>query len=575
MVNHFLTVEDVNGVLLTYDNVNSLFCVGMADMTGYDWFRCDFVECSKTSSTVWNFKVSNSLWTGGFTIINSNDEIIALSSNDYSYDSTTETLTITYTGDWEDLTILFYLSSFYADFTVDYLTVVFDMKPVHFNKDNQFNVLYHSTTIPSTFNLIINDTLIDSFDYNDGLTVEFLTDYDGEYIIESSNSNTRFYGYVKSLPRLYNVTTEDSSVYLNNHNTLNFAINQDSNTESSVNVRAYYQNNLIYTDTVTVDDTVEFSFDLDLSTDNTVGVKRIHIELEDDIVQEFSFSLDGIVKPITSQAEFRSALASQIPVLYIGQNVPITGTDITINYPVEIRGLNSGVFVNMNAHCFIVNNDITFENIELRGANTLIKQINNDANIRLTNCLVRNCTNNENTASVIEQNTIDLSKFATVELTDCTFRNNQIPLVQHQNNLIINNCTFESPNLDGDTVSRSLPSFIHQKANEISISNSTFDIALDTDEYITNQIDLGVNQCNFLFGDDVIFNGANVDGIDWNTSFFMRNNTSNIVAKYYYKQANANVIVEADTGKTGNCFCYSLTGTDYVFKVNATIRRLD
>lgn len=582
MSNHFLTVDDVNSALLTYDKVNNLFEVDMSILLDEetqsfrDWFRCDFVECTNIDDITLEFKVSNSLWTGGFTIINDDGEIAQIGSEDYSYDAETEILTVTYDLEaWNDCKILFYLSSYYNEFTVDYLYVVFDMKPAHFNKDNEFNVLYVFEQMPQTFNLIINETVVDTFNYTGSLIIEFPVDYTGSYIVESADGNTRFYGYVKNIPKLFTVFTDMKEVYALKQNNLTFIVGNTGD-EDNITVKAYYDNELIYTGDVTVQLDEEFSFDLDLTNDNILNYKHITIEVEKDIVQTFDFRFKAIPRQVTSQVELREALNDEIPIVYINRGFAITGVDITVDYPVIFEGTTDNVVLNMNTHSFLVNQDLTLNNLELRNANTLIRQLNDDANIKLTGCIIRNCTNDENTASVIEQNTIDLSKFATVELTDCTFTNNQIPAIQHQNNTSIKNCIFNNPNLEADNVSRSLPAFVHQKANEISINNSNFDITLDTDYYTTNQIDIGVNQCNFLFGENVILNGAIVDfENDWDNIYFRRNNLNHIFAKYYYKQVRSNVIVEPAPNKEQNSFCYSVTGTDYVFKVNASIRRLE
>lgn len=577
MSNHFLTVDDVNSTLITYDKVNKLFPVSMKDMTVHDWFRCDFVECTKSSSTVWNFKVSNSLWTGGFTVINTNGDIQQIGSEDYSYDTETETLTIEYNNNWEDLTVLFYLSSYYTEFTVDYLYVVFDMKPAHFNKDNEFEVLYVFEQMPQTFNLLINGTVVKTFEYTGSLVVDFPIDYTGSYIIESTDENTRFYGYVKSIPQLFTVISDNSDeIYSLKKNNLSFIVANTVSDEVNVNIKAYYNKEVIYAGDLTVEGEGYFNFDLDLTNDAILEYKHIIIEIEKDIVQTFDFRFKAIPRQVSSQAELREALNDEIPIVYINRSFAITGVDIKVDYPVIFEGTTDNVVLNMNTHSFIVNQDLILNNLELRNANILIRQLNDGANIKLNNCIVRNCTNDENTASVIEQNSIDLSRFATVELTDCTFTNNQIPAIQHQNNTGIKNCIFNNPNLEADNVSRSLPAFVHQKANEISINNSNFDITLDTDYYTTNNIDIGVNQCNFLFGENVIFNGATVDfENDWDNIYFRRNNLTHIFAKYYYKQVQSNVIIEPAPNKEQNSFCYGVTGTDYVFKVNASIRRLE
>lgn len=110
-----ITLEDVNGVNCT--PFNTLYTLDTADIgTGeFSDVKLDFCIVSHSisgSNHTFTFKIVNDSWTGGFLFVNSSNNFV---SNKDSYNSSTNTITFTYTESSIKLKLL--LSNYFPEFS--------------------------------------------------------------------------------------------------------------------------------------------------------------------------------------------------------------------------------------------------------------------------------------------------------------------------------------------------------------------------------------------------------------------------------------------------------------------------
>ena len=506
----FLTIEDVNtnnlSIINEFYSLDTIL-LGDADYSNkvYDFVK---VNRSTASDTItFEFKIVNSLWTGGFYVTDSNGTYIDI-SNDYTYDSTNNILSVT--AD-DDIILHLYLCSFwkntYTSFQVEQLSWI----------HNNMNEILESNLELDLINL--NDDTIGGcyinhyyswgsrygvgwskkeYGYKSDAYTQNISQLYKPGIIElfDDNNNNHIYlkvNIVKYAPRLR--LEHNQEIFLGE-------INRVEITEDYVPGRTNFNytgfvefNNTripIVHELVSIVNEWVFYLDLREYTGNKIDFT---VCLEDNDIYvpcRFDFSLNVDYRNITNESSLITAINKENEIINLGADIVLTN-DILINSPLKIIGNNHSI--DLNGHSIILNNDINFkaENLLLDKGDTAIIQGKN-TKVELDNVTFTNCvsTDYNNLGSCIlcdiDINSLDSADDYITNLKDCTFINNHNCIV-HGGELTISNCKYL--NNDITYTDKNNVAFLYQIDGNANVNNSIFDINYNSDNYCVNEENRG------------------------------------------------------------------------------------
>ena len=325
----------------------------------------------------------------------------------------------------------------------------------------------------------------------------------------------------------------------------------------------------------------DYVFDIDL-TNNLAGNVKFKVIIDDNEV------INATSTDVTLQSEYQTITTfNQLliacnkkgtDIVRLGANINAS-SNIPISHSIKIVG--NGKSINLRSHGFVLSKDITLiaENVVFNNGDTTITQAENTT-VELTNCTFKNCTssNYNQLGSCIfcdvDIDNLETSNDFTTILTDCTFMNNH-NCILHGGELTITNCSYS--NDDTDYIDINNPAFLYMTDGNAVITGSQFNIEYDTNSLCSNQINIGYAQALIQCGLEAAINGATHSQLQDNNSlpFFEapNNNRANIYAKYYYPQISA--CVESIALINGKACCHSVTNSDWVFKNNVQVKRVD
>ena len=327
----------------------------------------------------------------------------------------------------------------------------------------------------------------------------------------------------------------------------------------------------------------DYCFDIDLTNKRSIGKIRFKVNIESNKVinaSETTVVLQCNYQNVSNFDELVSACARKgNEIINVTADINFSN-DIQVVHPIKIIGDN--VTFNMNSHSIILNEGIQFdaENISFNVGDIAILQKNN-SKVTLTNCNFTNCTssNYNDLGSCIlcdtdMENLDNPNDFETI-LNNCTFTNNT-SCILHNGQLTIDKSQFT--NNDTDYANINNVAFLYQTDGDAVITNSNFDIDYDTDDFCSNQQNIGFAQCILKCGETATINGASyVELGDNNTlPFFTQtfNNQAHLFAKYYYPQIESCVYSQAIDNYENKSCCHCVSGVDWAFKNNVQITRV-
>lgn len=558
----FMTVEDVNSILLNYDYVNDYYIVDTSLITNITEGSYDFVRFRKIENG-FKFKIDNSLWTGGVYVLNAHNEYIplremSLTGDDY-YRYANGTLTIYSTNyDLNNCKIVLYLSSFFNGFHFQYLNyAITNLKPIIDYNEPNFEIQsfrYDSSDIDYSI----------SFDEENGTYTVIV---DGDY----------FYGYLVQSMKIADVYLVGDLI-VGIDNTLTVVKDESSSDLRNCIVVCNGKEHFI---DFTIPNGDKFNIDLTDETSLNPISFQIIIKDNDEFVDfTCDYSLTPKYYEVSNFNELKTALTNKVKNINITKNITFTENIVISNDTVLNFNFNRSMF---NHVSFIISENTNFilKKAEIIYSNTLINQKKGSA-VTIDNCKIYNSSNANNKSSVVycdedindiyEENTNFTTNILNSEIRTCA-----LPTIIHFGTLNIDNSIFYNTN--NNSSSKNVPCFIYQVNGDAIIKNSIFKIkyAPKTLKLCEKHKDIGINHCNILIGENATINNASFNDLKRNNSlpFFDKefNNKSYVYCEYYYPSIESCVIASPLPNFEDKCCCHALSGVDWVFKNNVQITR--
>jgi len=568
----FLTVEDINSILLNYDKANTLYTFDSSLITSNGTYTYDFLEVTKNGTT-WTIKVQNTLWTGGYYVTNTNGEV---QSTTGTYSNNTLTITLN-SGD----KIIFYLSSYKGDDfqceTMEYLTNLTDISSDY--DDDGITVTYDITETDGT---PIADSTSVTLTHNSQTYTETTSDGAVTFTIPSTYAvsgtckltidGTDLYGYINLTPDEVNATLTGDLI-VGKKNTL--TVNRDSTLLEQCTVTVYgktYNVDWSGTDTNKIV--------VDLSKDNSTTPIKAVIEIAPtDKVQgkTIETSLNRSYLTVSTFNDLKTELESLTGSQYIklGANITLS-SNVNVNHDVIIEGDNKTVNCGNVAYRFTINTNVkaVFNNMILQKVQPVAVQMK-QSDFTLRKCTVKMQEYTSRVIGNVVKCDIDHTSLSSpddfITLIDgCTIeRTAKTNLFYHGGILTITDTVFEQRN------NNYLDKFplIMQVDGECVFRNSSAQLVYGSSSQPIIISDLKY-WCLFELGEDATFNGQTYDDL-------MDNNVLNLegincwtqIAKCGLSGHIGYFTIEPIDASKPNCL-YCLSGIDYVFKANTQIRRL-
>ena len=551
MVDKFLTLEDVNGI----EFANQNFYLHKIDTSiigdkEYSNVKIDFCKITKEeyNSTNWKYTIviDNSYFTNGFTIVTTNNTQTSGSLSD-------NVITAIVLKENSPIIVWIYLGiqemSGYTRMGWYVVNDAFNLNLKELNQPQTITIRVLATGEEGTRSKVLN------VGYNE------IGDGEGSSFIS--------YGFV-----LVNLVKSDfqfnctQNLVLGKVNKValgtlaDYKPNGDMIGANTPTITVLYKDTYI---DATWDNTLnDYCFNLDLSDKQNEGNVRFKVFVEaNDVINasETDVSLTANYETINNATKLNQLFVNG-GIGRLGANITLTN-DLTLSKDVLIIG--NGKTLTMDNHKIIVPSERTFKasNLIFTGGENTIQQ-NTDSKVELVNCSFSDCIG---LGSVIDcqvdigslENATD---FTTI-LNECTISNCDMAIL-HGGDLTITNCQ-----ITGKIGNKDYPYFLYQTDGEATITGTTF--RLTSNSQISTDIEF--NSCIFICGANAqINNGDYTELQNNNITGFLTNsqNTSIIDVTYYY-----DAIEDYITLQSSNGFCHSVSGVDYVFKTNVTVRRVE
>ena len=322
----------------------------------------------------------------------------------------------------------------------------------------------------------------------------------------------------------------------------------------------------------------DYIFYLDLTQDYNPGKLNLNILVEtNDVINE---SIDSItlikeVETVTSFDRLKEEILAGTGLIHIGDDITFT-SDLILNYDAKLLGNNhtlelEGYKIQLSEDKTLILNDLT-----LNEGNPAIIQENN------TTLECNRCTFTGNTSedynqlgSCIYCNTnienLTITDDYITNINDCLFQDNQSTIF-HGGQLSINGSKFILS--DSNFAEASNPAFLYQTDGEANVSNSSFVIIQDGDEWCSDEKNIGYAQTILVCGENAIVNGEDHSTLQKQNSlpfYDTHNNKTYLYAKYYYPRLEGCVVTSPLPGFEDKNCTYAVSGVDWIFKQNSQV----
>ena len=565
-MNSFLTVEDVNTAFANHKNYSwfEIDTAKISDTEDFQEVQYDFVTVSRVTSSediLYSFQIDSDLWTKGYYVLDKNGNYINqnvyfYSSNTILFDATDTSLTsirlFLYCGNekYNSLT-RFYIVGLTENMslTLEEMHQPQEYRQYNLSSKEEITTLLYEITeglnkITPSFlwiNLLKSDF---QFNCTQQLTIGKVNTVKLGSNLKYKPNGAMIGEYVPHISVVYNGETIPVTW------------------KSSEN---------------------DYCFNLDLSDKRNIGNIRFKVIVEGNKVvnsTETEVILTSTYQEVSSFAELKQICKKESTQIISVTDIDFAGS-IQVTHPIKIIGDNTTF--NMNNTSFILNERVEFivENVWFYNGNPAIIQASN-SKVTLDNCDFINCTssayNGMGSCILCDIDIENLSATNDFEtnLIECNFTNNQ-SCILHSGQLTVDKCRYHNTNIDYANIHN--VAFLHQTDGNAVITNSIFDIDYDTDDFCSDEINIGFAQCLVKCGETASINGANyIDlGADNTLPLFTQtiDNQAHLFAKYYYPQAETCVYSSPVQNYENKACCHTVSGVDWIFKNNVQITRVD
>ena len=549
----FLTLEDINTILLQYKNRPfwNQTLISTTDNTDFTNKYYNYLKVSRTKDSndyIFTIQVDNELRTGNYYFLDSND--------DYISDASCSDGIITVTSTTKDITV-------YAELWVGSTTqntfnnvewIIESYTPKKVWNGGTYNIEYtlkpvnpNFTCNGKTFQIQTTDTTCS----NNQITVNHNFEEDTTFYV---TYDTVRYDTPIILNKKINVVAKPNPLIIGQTNTFTLT-SQSSNLSVESDYPVSNTGKNVTLDLTSKTDLKPINLTIHTLDDNdyvagtqtfTVQCGYQQINNATDLTNLFS---NGGYGELTDNI----ILNSTIPVL---ENVHLNGNDHYI--------VGQGSFA---TPLIIINTNkrFTAKDTNFGIGNPIILQ-KNGSTLDLTNCLLgQGGLYGDNMLGTSIKCDLDLDSLNdpndyTTILTDCLISGSNGCCILHGGNLTLDNTTIE-----GQATVSEYPYCLYQVDGEANINNCNFNYTSNT----TSEEDLLFNPAIFCIGETATINNSSyADYGKNNIPGFLNNNTSTINVTYHYDLIDDDITLQTDNG-----YCHMVSGVDYLFKTNVTPRR--
>ena len=322
----------------------------------------------------------------------------------------------------------------------------------------------------------------------------------------------------------------------------------------------------------------DYIFYLDLTEDYNPGKVNLNVLVEtNDVLNE---SIDNVtlykeVMEVDNFDALRVEISDGTGLIRLTDTM-LFRRDLTIANDVKIIGNNN--ILDLDAHHIhleegktLILNDVTVQ----YGSPAIIQEPN--TTLELNRCTFTNNFNtyNNNLGACVYCNTdvegLTVTDDYTTRITDCLFQDNESTIF-HGGQLTITGSKFIIQ--DNNWMKANNPAFLYQTDGEANITNSSFVIIQDGDEWCSNEKNIGYAQSILICGENAIINGADHTSLQKQNSlpfYDTYNNKTYLYAKYYYPRLEGCVVTSPLPGFEDKNCTYAVSGVDWVFKQNSQV----
>lgn len=583
----FLTVEDVNSVLLNYGNINEFYVLDTSKIpfTANDNnFSYDFVNIWRENGFYF-LNVSNSLWTGGYYITDENDNMILnanLRYDRFRFSYIIEGLAYSSSPSFK---IHFYLCNYFEEFNLTQLSAkVTNLRnfSVRYNDYFEYEFDFASLTEELSIENANVTVKIGSETYS-----KTVNEYGYVYIMsdtpltESCNCSIQIrdaiYYFFINVFKDNLIFDLEGDLLVGAVNTVNIIADDDADltgVTGSVNVNGLVQDlNFEYG-----------AFTVDLTGETVAKEVSIIITVHENrnfYGYTHEFKLNSHYFQPSSFGELKRELenVTGAPIIELTSDLVFNNV-LTVNHDVLIRSSDDSYLLNLRNAYLIINENISFkiDNTEIRNGNPFIIQ-KNSSKVEITNCKIGSCVHNNanGLGSVIYcdigANSLDQDNDFYTSIINTEFTNVQSAIF-HAGQLTVDKCKFRRTSLNSTNDN---PSFLYQVNGDATITSSIFDIDSTSNTMCRRNKNVGFNQCLVMCGESATINGANHDYLQADNSlpFFDTpyNNKSHLFVKYFYSSIDDCVFSSPVEDFEDKSCCHAVSGVDWIFKDNIQITR--
>ena len=604
-MNDFLTVEDVNGILLNYSKVNQFYEVNTSLIFENEEFSDSYYDFVKVTHTIeyggdfplhtFSFEIFNDLWCGGYYFTDIGGNYLPV---DATFEDNVLTVSI---EEYSDIILVLYLNNLFTEFSFERLlfkpTVTgANMFFTQLNELNQQMTLYHMEyldrrAVPNMWGGLISafyngDWVIvgsapardkvQGVEFNFGIPL-VLNHPRNEYTIfkVEMDDNTFYFtrDYIKHIYPV-RVSIDDDRFVLGKINYLDIFY-QDALADFVTDIHILYKNQKIPVNLGT-----RTRLDLRNEFDAEEIVFKVVVGEAPKIKgYEYNFTFPCGYTLVNNKTQLQDELEND------GSSVIEIGNDFTLNsysvihikHDIIIKG--NFKTINMNNSSFIVDDGVTviFQDLKFNNGNPIFIQEKN-SDLTLDNCYFINAkaSNFNGLGSVIHCNTDKTSleehnDFKT-KVNKCIFDNiNTSSAIFHGGELSVDKCKVKTNNISNN-FNPKFPWFLYQTDGNAILTNNMFDFNVETNDLCSRGINIGFYQALLHCGLNASINNASWGSLKENNSlpFFDShyNNKSHLFVKYYSAQVRPCLFASPELGYEDKACCHTISDVDYVFKNN-------
>lgn len=548
----FLTLEDINTILLQYKNRpfwNETVIV-TSDATDFTNQHFNYLKVSRAKSGdnyVFTIQVENELRTGNYYFLDSDDNWISATYSDGIITVTSPTKDITvYCELWVNSTTQ---TSFH---NVEW--IIEEYTPKKLFKGGRYTLTF--TLKPVNENFTCN-----------GKTFQIRT----SNATCSNNKISINYNFENYTPTVFYVSYDgvryDTPIIVNKK--INVAAVANDLTVGKVNtftLESQSSNLLVESDYPVTNTGKDVSLDLTGKSDLKPVTLTVHTLTDTDYVAGTqTFNVTCNYQQISNATELTSLFTNG----GIGELTDHISLDnnVTINKNVHLKGNGYRIENGSNSIIVAENKRFKVEHVRFLWGNPTILQKANST-VEASDCIFQAAgySGNNKLGTVIkcdiDLDSLNITDDFTTIITDSEIVDNFYCTILHGGTLVLSNTFVRAKVLESE-----YPYCLYQVDGEAEITNCSF---RHNYEYRV-PYDCLFNPAIFCIGETAIINhGSYADYGRNDVTGFLNNNTSTIDVTYPYT-----LIGEDITLQTENGYCHMVSGVDYLFKTNVTPRRVE